>query len=282
MPRQRRQHHPSTYQHIIAFMINCAIRIDDSRWQDWLPALTASQRLDGFECDAGNFNSQAFVSAVTKHNLHCLHARDLLPGDSVAILTHAVEHDAMGALRRNIFDAMVYAAPAETAVFSLQLRLDRCAEADFPAQSLRLASFLQSLLDAPLDTPYAIAIQVRQPPPFPQSLEWQRAIDICGIANSNRIGLCLHFHPDDFTAAPRLSPAQILAECADKLRAICFHYNPLAGETLFDDEQQEWAALLLQQHYNGLVTFCPEVNASTNPADLCEDAESWADFYRAS
>ncbi|HOG49764.1 MAG TPA: hypothetical protein PKY10_04185, partial [Lentisphaeria bacterium] len=242
----------------------------------------ASQRLDGFECDAGNFNSQAFVSAVTKHNLHCLHARDLLPGDSAAILTHAVEHDAMGALRRNIFDAMVYAAPAETAVFSLQLRLDRSAEADFPAQSLRLASFLQSLLDAPLDTPYAIAIQVRQPPPFPKSLEWQRAIDICGIANSNRIGLCLHFHPDDFTAAPELTPAKLLAECVDKLHAICFHYNPMAGETLFDDEQQEWAALLLQQNYNGLVTFCPEVNASSNPAALCEDAESWADFYRAS
>lgn len=263
-------------------MINCAIRINDSLWQDWLPALAGCQRLDGFECDAGNFNCQSFVNTVTRLNLHCLHARDLLPGDSATILTHAAEHDAMGALRRNIFDAMVYAAPAETAVFSLQLRLDRGAESDFPAQSLRLASFLQSLLDAPLDTPYAIAIQVRQPPPFPKSLEWQRALAICALANSSRIGLCLHFHPEDFIGASEPTPAKLLAECADKLHAICFHYNPLAGETLFDDEQQEWAALLLQQNYHGLVIFCPEVNASSNPAALCENAESWADFYRAS
>jgi hypothetical protein len=263
-------------------MITCAIRINDTHWQDWLPALAECHRLDGFECDAGNFNNQAFVTALTKDNLHCLHARDLLPGDSVTILTHAAEHDAMGALRRNIFDAMVYAAPAETAVFSLQLRLDRCPEQDLPAQTLRLASFLQSLLDAPLDTPYALAIQVRQPPPFPQSREWRRALDLCAAANSSRIGLCLHFHPDDLIGASGLNPAKLLAEGGERLQAICFHYNPLAGETLYDDEQQEWAALLLQQNYHGLVVFCPETHAASEPTALCEDAESWADFYRAS
>jgi hypothetical protein len=258
-------------------MINCAIRIHDQAWQDWLEPVAATRRLCAVECSAGLFSEADFPAQLNKYGIRCLHARDLLPGDTAAFLSESASEEELIALRRNLFGIMISAAATDTQVFSLQLRLDRIS-AEKPAQQLeRHAQLLQPLLAAPLDKPYQLAIQVRQPRPYPQSREWDHALDICQRAKSPRIGLAVHLHPDDFDNLESFKP--VLDSCFEHLRVLCFHYNPLLSETLFDDEQLSCSEELKARNYQGLVVFCPVTDERSNLQGVCEDALSWADFY---
>ncbi|MDD4537541.1 MAG: hypothetical protein PHT80_00880 [Lentisphaeria bacterium] len=258
-------------------MINCAIRINDHAWQDWLEPVAATRRLCAIECDAGLFAAADFPAQLNKHGIRCLHARNILPGDTAAFLSESATEDNLLVLRRNLFGVMISAAATDTQVFSLQLRLDRIAP-EQSAQHIEChARLLQPLLAAPLDTPYQLAIQVSQPRPYPQSHEWDYALAICRQAKSPRIGLAMNFYPDDFHGQGELKP--LLNSCFDHLHVVCFHYNPLLGETLFDDEQIAWAEELKSRDFKGLVVFCPETDSRSNLSGVCEDALSWADFY---
>lgn len=258
-------------------MITCAIRINDNSWQDWLEPVAATKRLNAIECDAGHFASPQFPLLLNKHGVRCPHARDILPHDIAAFLSEAASDENLVVLRRNLFGMMISAAATDTHFFSLQLRLDRIVP-DQAAQCLqRYAKLLQSLLSAPMDTPYNLAIQVGQPRPFPQSHEWDYALQLCQLTKSERIGIAMHFYPDDFADQGDLGA--LLDSCRKQLKIVCFHYNPLLGETLFDEEQSTWADELKKRQFNGLVVFCPETNSQSNLQGICEDALSWADFY---
>lgn len=209
-------------------MINCAIRINDHTWQDWLEPVAATRRLCAVECDAGLFASPDFPAQLNKHGIRCLHARDILPGDTAAFLSESATEDNLLVLRRNLFGVMISAAATDTQVFSLQLRLDRIAPEQSAQHIERHARLLQPLLAAPLDTPYQLAIQVSQPRPYPQSHEWDFALAICRQAKSPRIGLAMNFYPDDFHGQGELKP--LLNSCFEHLHVVCFHYNPLLGK----------------------------------------------------
>lgn len=258
-------------------MIKCAIRISDHTWQDWLEPVAATKRLRAIECDAGLFASPHFPTMLNQHGIRCLHARDILPGDTAAFLSESVTEDNLLVLRRNLFGIMIAATATDTEVFSLQLRLDRIAPEQSAQHIERHAQLLQPLLTAPLDNPYQLAIQVSQPRPYPQSREWDYALAICQQTKSPRIGIAMHFYPDDFAGQGEIKA--LLDNSFEQLRVICFHYNPRLGETLFDDEQLAWSDELKTRGYQGLVIFCPETDSRSNVTGVCEDAQSWADFY---
>ena len=95
---------------------------------------------------------------------------------------------------------------------------------------------------------------------------------------NGQVGICLHLYPDEGIMPDCQDPA--LNDLAPFLKALCFHYNVTAGETLFDDEQENWAARLADRGYQGNVIFCPD---ECPPADLPEvlrNAALWAKLYQ--
>ena len=162
--------------------------------------------------------------------------------------------------------------------FSLQIRLDE----PFPDEdnrSRKTATFLRKLLLTPLETPFKLDLQVRFPYQYPLSREWERALDICNMADSKRIGIALQLHSGDFNDTPP-APQDIIGDIFQHLHAVEFHYTPHLGETLFEDELTEWADTLKEKNFDGLIVFCPHLLEDESPLEHCLAIQQGADFFQ--
>lgn len=259
-------------------MLSCAVRIPTLSRQEWYAPLSRTNRLKSIELEADCLMETATQEALTRHGLSCLCAQDMLPPETIAFLTeHPNERDFLS-IQDAILNSMLCAESADARVFPLDFRLDRLPRQPDERLVVPCAELLMRLLEAPLEAPFSLAVQVRQPAPFPTSLEMRRAQAICRQTGSARVGLYVHFHSDDFNAEGG-SIAAFVEEHAERLKAICFHYDVTQAETLYDDEQAEWAQRLLDAHSDALVIFAPKTHGSEGLDRICRQALSWADYY---
>ncbi len=259
-------------------MTPCAIQLPEPFWQTAIPILSETFPSRLVACSADALQEADVARALSKEQLQCALIRGILPDDVALYLSESPAAAALKTLRENLLSAMVYASPLNPACFSLQLRLDRIQDDHAPERLQQLALFLKSLLTAPLDTEYDVALSIRYPYAFPKSMEWERALDICRRARHPHIGLCLHYHPNDMEDAPQLD--SLLHPLAEHLRCLCFHYAPMQGETLFDDELEAWSQCLRDLNYHGQIVFCPEINDHSDFRTLCADAAAWARYFQ--
>ncbi len=260
-------------------MITSAIKIDDEHWAEWLDAVAATPKIRHIECDAALFSfSLDFLKSLDRHSLYGAHARDILPPETAKFLNESPNDLAYNNLRKSIIHSMLSAENAGVSHFSLQMRLDE----PFPDEENRIrktAAFLRKLILAPLEKPFKLDLQIRFPFQYPQSKEWERAIDICNMADSKRIGLSLQLHSGDFDDAPP-SPQEIVTDILPHLHTVEFHYAPHLGESLFEDELTEWADLLKANNFDGLVVFGPHLNPDDDILNHCLSLQPCADFFQ--
>ena len=260
-------------------MITSAIKIDDEHWAEWLDAVAATPKIRHIECDAALFSfSLDFLKSLDRHSLYGAHARDILPPETAKFLNESPNDLAYNNLRKSIIHSMQSAENAGVSHFSLQMRLDE----PFPDEENRIrktAAFLRKLILAPLEKPFKLDLQIRFPFQYPQSKEWERAIDICNMADSKRIGLSLQLHSGDFDDSPP-PPQEIVTDILPHLHAVEFHYAPHLGESLFEDELTEWADLLKANNFDGLVVFGPHLNPDDDILNHCLSLQPCADFFQ--
>ena len=293
-----------------------AIKIDSDNWAAWLEALATLrsedqelyQYLHGVDCDASLFDLPDFQAKIKDTGLRCLHERNLVPEDVPAALEMAIHQRCLPQLYTRIYNTMATAgAAADCQSFSMPFRLDRLSdnppEASGAADSItipRLAIFLARLLFAPINPTFTVLIPVRLPRPFPKSQEIARALELCRSAQETtadssvegdwvpsdkrsatrggQVGICLHLYPDEGIMPDCQDPA--LIDLAPFLKNLCFHYNVTAGETLFDDEQANWASRLADNGYQGNVIFCPDECPPADLPEILRNAALWAKLYQ--
>lgn len=259
-------------------MITCAIKLPEHDINSWLPAIAHTQRINAIETTADNLtNQQGFTDLLSRYGLKCPCAKDLLQPEISEYLIAANSKQHFNDLKNSLFNTMLCAEAMDTSLFTLSFKLDRCEFDSLEAHAAAHADFIKNLLKAPLEKRFSVAIQVRLPLPFPASREWTQALAICDAAHSKRVGLYVHFFPDEYAETKTI--ADFFTDCPKLPKAICFHYDTRIGETLFDDEQAEWAQRLKERDYDGLVVFAPQTNEGANCEKICETILSWADFY---
>lgn len=262
-------------------MLTTAIKLADADWSLWLEELSRQEDIDGFECDAGLFLNPDFRDAVQRYGLNCHHLRELLPSDATAAFLTADDNNALPEFYSKIFKVMRSAYQnAQTTVFSLPLRLDRLDEV--PNGLNAITVFLEQLLKATIPPKYTILIPVRIPRPFPESLEEERALQLCGALQDfqapGSLKLALHLYPEE-NILPKEADAT-LRPVLPFLHTICFHYFIPAQETLFDDEQATWAEWLRNADFHGQVIFCPDSCPAPQLPEILRHARHWAREYR--
>ena len=99
------------------------------------------------------------------------------------------------------------------------------------------------------------------------------------MADSKRIGLSLQLHSGDFQDTPP-APQEIVEGILPHLHVVEFHYTPSLGESLFEDELDEWADLLKANAFDGLVVFCPHLRPEENILQHCMAIQACADFFQ--
>ena len=236
-----------------------------------------TQRLKNVELDAGLLANSHVTEALVSHGISCLVAQDIVLPQTARYITDGVNGVTFEDIRDAVSNVMLCSEAVNGECFTVQMLLDRVADSDEQMFIERNAAFLQQLTEAPLEKSYSIAIQVRQPKPTPMSREWERAVRICEAVDSQRVGLYVHFHPDEWVESA--SMAQFIETCYPHLKGLCFHYDLRAGETLFDDEQAECARRLKLLDYDGIVVFAPTLSPMADLKSICQTAVSWADFY---
>ncbi|MBP5640572.1 MAG: hypothetical protein J6X55_13890 [Victivallales bacterium] len=258
-------------------MIQCAIRISDNQWDEWLKPVAQTQRLKNVELDAGLLSEHRVTEALAANGINCLVAQDIVPSQMVQLMMDASSGTSFEDIKDAVTNVMLCGESVNVECFTVQLLLDRFEGTDEQGFIERNAAFLKQLTTAPLEKNYSVAIQVRQPMPTPMSKEWERAVRICDVAKDSRIGLYVHFHPDEWAETGTME--QFIETCYPHLKGICFHYDTRIGETLFDDEQAECARRLKLLDYKGMIVFAPMVAQSAELDKICKIAVSWADFY---
>ncbi len=260
-------------------MITSAIKIDDEHWAEWLDAVAATPKIRHIECDAALFSfSLDFLKSLDRHSLYGAHARDILPPETARFLNESPNDLAYNNLRKSIIHSMLSAENAGVSHFSLQMRLDE----PFPDEENRIrktAAFLRKLLLTPLEKPFKLDLQIRFPFQYPQSKEWERAIDTCNMAASKGTGPSLQLHSGHFDDTPP-APQEIVADILPLLHTVEFHYAPHLGESLFEDELAEWADLLKTNNFDGFVIFCPHLRPDENIYQHCMALQPCVDIFQ--
>ncbi|MBR0457630.1 MAG: hypothetical protein IJJ26_00185 [Victivallales bacterium] len=281
-------------------MIDTAIKIEDHDWPQWFAALNYVHEFGGIECDAGLFEQAEFLSQLKAGGIHCTHARNLIPDDVPGILDTAQRNHAVPQLYERLYAAMDTACSVgDVQSFSMPFRLDRIPKEEEDAELRRLATFVSRLLFAPVNHAFNLLVPVRLPRPFPSSEEISRAVRLCATAretpaDSNINGdwvpsdkrsafkngipsICLHIYPDEGILPDFNSLDLHLLQ--PFLGMLCFHYNVNAGETLFDDEQEQWATRLKEHGFPGTVVFCPDQCPPEAIDSVVTAARTWSNFY---
>lgn len=277
--------------------IKTALAIPTDNWHLWLDAILdaikARGGLDGIAADTGLFTNHEFREALAEREINCIHADNLIPGDATAAFYTAANKHALDSLFKSLLHTMQTASEiANTDCFSLNLRTDRIPEEQFSAFKSKIIPCLSRLLSAPLGRDFTIMLPVNCPKPFPSSREKERTFIICTAVNAAprerwepnlytmnagtpSLAILAHVFPED-GASPALFP-----DDADitPLREIRFHYDVAAGDTLFDDEQTQWAARLDEAGFTGNVVFHPSNCPQSRITEICDDVAAWANMY---
>ena len=277
-------------------MMQTGISIGGQAPAPWLAAISSVTTLKGFAGDAALFEDDERRLQVQGAAANCLMAYNLLSNAS-DILGLAEQRGTLREMLGRLCRAMggIHQS-AGCRFFTLDLELDRYTEAQWPAQRMRFQPMLAALVSAPLPFDFGVLLPVSLPSPFPTSAELARSLEMCRSVNAmprenwddsygiaerppilpqSSLGLCIHLHLDKEVAPELLCGRELLAQA----KALVFHYDVAAFETLFDDEQAKWAEYLHECEYDGMVFFSPSGCPEARIPEICQDAGGWAELY---
>lgn len=278
-------------------MILAGISIEEGKLAAWLKALEPYMALKGIGGNASLFEDESTRLQVQKAAVKCLLAFNLLPGNAADILSIMEQRGELAKLFGRLCREMgsIHQA-SECNLFTMDLSLDRYQEANWPTQSMRFQPLLNTLVSAPLPFDFSILLPASLPEPFPGSQELARSVELCKAVNGmprenwdekygiderppllphTSLGLCVHAHLDKEMAPELLCGREFLP----LVKAIVFHYDVTAFETLYDDEQAKWAEYLRNGGYGGVVLFAPSGCPEARLPEICQDAATWAELY---
>ena len=277
-------------------MIQTGISIGGQSPAPWLAAISSVTALKGIAGDAVIFEDEEQKLQVQGSSTKCLLTYNLLPNAS-DILGMAEQKRSLPEMFGKLCRAMggIHQC-AGCRLFTLDLALDRYKEAQWPSQRMRFQPMLSTLVSAPLSFDFSVLLPVSLPSPFPGSAELERSMEMCKSVNAmprenwddaygiaerppilpqSSLGLCLHLHLDKEMPPETLCSRELLSQA----KALVFHYDVAAFETLYDDEQVKWAEYLKENEFNGVVLFAPTGCPEARMAEICQDAGGWAELY---
>ena len=275
-------------------MIQTALAIPGDKLGLFLETLQLFPQLDAIACETTLFETPESCRALAASGLRCPLVTELLPNDALSAISTAESAHAVNLLYKNLFTTMTLAAGQNgTSLFSIPLRLDRIADDAWDDALDGMMPYLDRLLSAPMQNPFSCLVPVRFPKAFPTSNELERALTVCETANSAYharrpmstieagMKLCAIIHPDEKDAdGVRITPDTFSRkELLRQVAAIMFNYAPAAGETLFDDEQMQWADFLKENDWDGTVVFNPVSFQQDSLEEICDDICGWMEMY---
>ena len=278
-------------------MILTGISIEEGKLAACLKAMGPYMSLKGMAGDASLFEEEETRLLVQKAAAKCLLAYNILPNNAADLLEMVAQKGSLPELFGRLCREMgsIHHA-SECSLFTLDLSFDRYQEAQWPTQSMRFQPMLSTLVSAPLPFDFSVLLPVSLPLAFPGSQELARSIELCKAVNDmprenwderygiderppllprTSLGLCVHAHLDKEMAPEQLCGGDILP----LVKAIVFHYDVSAFETLYDDEQASWAEYLKSGGYGGVVLFAPSGCPEARLPEICQDAAAWAELY---
>lgn len=278
-------------------MISTGISIDTERANAWLDSFQKQRILSGISCKPELFQQKPLAERIAANNIQCILLQEVTSEDTESLFTLAASANGDKPLHAGIYRTMHTAFNFSAACnFTVPFRLDRIDESEWEARSGRIMELLTTMLSAPMSHDFSLQLPVQLPRPFPNSAELERALELCekvstipkerwddsfGIAEmppllvQASLSLCVHIHPDDNSMLEAFASAIPLESVA----SIVFHYDIAAGETLFDDEQQQWGDFLKSKSFNGNVVFNPVSCPDSRIPEICDDASAWAVMY---
>ena len=278
-------------------MILTGISIEEGKLAACLKAIGAFTALKGMAGNASLFDEESTRLLVQGAAAKCLLTYNILPNNAADLLEMMAQKGTLPELFGRLCREMggIHQA-SECSLFTLDLSLDRYQEAQWPTQSMRFQPLLATLVSAPLPFDFSILLPVSLPEAFPGSQELARSVELCKAVKEmprenwderygiderppllprTSLGLCVHAHLDKDIAPEQLCGRDILP----LVKAIVFHYDVTAFETLYDDEQARWAEYLKDGGYEGVVLFAPSGCPEARLAEICQDAAAWAELY---
>lgn len=281
-------------------MIKTGILFDTERLEKWLEAVNeigGEWTLTGIACPGEVFEDAKKTAGLCGCGISCVNVTEIVSGDALRMFEIAEDKDCLTALLANIYRLMKQAfSRTSVSSFSLPIGLDGISEEEWPEKRDKFAEILVRLLSAPMPHDFTIELPVHFPRPFPTSTELERCMELCDAVNAlplekwdesygiqevpplmarATVGLAVHLRPDEGIMPDLFDKYDMLSQT----KSVYFHYDVSAGETLFDDEQAQWARNLNALSYNGNVVFEPLSCPDVRMAEICRDASEWAKLY---
>lgn len=277
-------------------MVKTAIAIPAGKLNEALKSLQEMPDVPSLACDASDLENEQNAILLAEHDICCPLLLNLTPDDTIAALETAEAAHATSLFYKNIFSMMTLAATQNgTDAFSLPLRLDRIPGNVWNNDMSRIASSMEDFLDAPMPSHFSCLLPVRFPKTFPGSEELTRSLAICKAVNQEyqtkhayssikaSLDILAIIYPDEeMPRGHRVTPDTFREnDLIASVRALMFNFQPAAGETLFDDEQMEWAAFLKEASFDGTVIFNPVGCSAREMPAIYSDIAEWMKYYEA-
>ncbi len=278
-------------------MINTGLFIDTERGNAWLDAFQKQRLLTGISCKPELFVQKSFAERIAALNIQCVLLQEITSEDTEALFELADTANGRKALHAGVYKTMHNTFKyASTANFTVPFRLDGIPENEWNERSAKIIDILVTMLSAPMPHDFSLQLPVQLPRPFPNSTEQERALELLGktsavqkerwdesfgisemppLLSKSSLSLCVHVHPDDNSMLDAFASSFPM----ESVGSLIFHYDIAAGETLFDDEQQQWADFLKSKSFNGNVIFNPVSCPDARIPEICDDASAWAVMY---
>jgi len=265
-------------------------------------ALKFCGHIDGFGCDSamldGSCSELLQILHPPKHDM--LLCSNLVPEDAFWQYITALKYHSENALFSHIYQTMkrLYLGTGSLE-FTLPFRLDRLSGLTWNQYRDKSLEFLGMMKSAPLCRDFRLSIPVRYPLPFPYSEEIRRASELCTEGNAlpqcrwpdsigitdvppllvtSSFGLVAHVHPEEGVTMENFAKGMD----GTLLNSVVFHYDVSANETLFDDEQMQWADYLVQLPQTIHVLFAPKNIPVARYQEILDDVNVWSGYYKKS
>jgi hypothetical protein len=255
-------------------MIECALAVPVENWRSWVTAVADLNTLRALECPGALLDIAAELrKAADREGLEWGHVHDLLPLSVGRHLVEVMPYDACS--WRETADSLSAAcACLGVCRASLDLGLGRVSAMAFDEGIRRRLSLLDPFIAPDAAWPLSVCVDVRRPPSFPGSREWEVAGNLIHELRGREFGLCVNVHPAELGAD--FDTDAFLRQCALHTMVLRFCYYPRLGDNISAEVRGLWAEALRRHGFHGLVVFCPLVDDLDALPRMLETADHWA------
>ena len=255
-------------------MIECALSIPATEsWQAWVRAAADLPLLRSLECPGELLEEDGLAVAADRAGLEWVHVHDLLPPATARHLAETTLPDA-ASWRRSIDRLTGACACLGVRRASLDLGLDRLIGTDFSDGLERRLHLLAPFFGAEASWPLDLCVDVRRPPAFPGSREWEAAGNLIHELQGKPFGLCVDVYPAE--PGPDFALDEFLRQCVLHTRVLRILYCPRLGDAIDCETRERWSTALRRHGFRGVVVFCPRVTDPDELPRILASADRWA------